>query len=332
MIRIHIYDPSALIRQVLSLQLSRVSGLVVTVCSSHWPDHVDSSADIVIAADSFWQPSSAGATQRMLAEVPLIVIHRHDELDMAAPPPQLPPWQVGALWLPTVSLKPALEAQAASLIELIKQHGPRARKHARALPDADGSPSPTAASPVELIVIGTSTGGVQALEYLINALPTTIPPVVIVQHMPAGFTQAFAERLDQTAQVSVQEAQHQQVVKPGCVYVAPGGLHLSLKKINQQISCALLDTEPMAMHKPSVDMLFYSVLELAPSLRAYLLTGMGDDGARGLKALRDAGAYTVAQNQASCTVFGMPKEAIRMGGACEVLSLQQIQLQLCQLG
>jgi two-component system chemotaxis response regulator CheB len=165
-----------------------------------------------------------------------------------------------------------------------------------------------------LVAIGASTGGVEALRELICALPSDSPATLVVQHMPGGFTQRFAQRLNALAQVAVVEAQDGQRALPGHVYIAPGERHLRLIRSGAQYLCKIDDGDPVCGHRPSVDALFHSVAaEAGRNAIGVILTGMGADGAKGLKAMREAGARTIGQNEASCVVYGMPKAANALG-------------------
>ncbi|HET9642881.1 MAG TPA: chemotaxis response regulator protein-glutamate methylesterase [Burkholderiaceae bacterium] len=176
-----------------------------------------------------------------------------------------------------------------------------------------------------VVAIGTSTGGTQALEAVLTQLPATAPGIVVVQHMPERFTAAFAERLDSLCRVEVKEAQTGDRVLPGRALIAPGGRHMLLRRNGAQYQVEVMDGPLVNRHRPSVDVLFRSVARCAgANAVGVIMTGMGDDGAAGLFEMRQAGARTVAQDEASCVVFGMPKEAIRRGGAERVLPLSQI--------
>ncbi len=165
-----------------------------------------------------------------------------------------------------------------------------------------------------IVAIGASTGGVEALRELICTLPSDSPATLVVQHMPGGFTQRFAQRLNALAQVAVVEAQDGQRALPGHVYIAPGELHLRMIRSGAQYLCKIDDGEPVCGHRPSVDALFHSVaVEAGRNAIGVILTGMGADGAKGLKAMREAGARTIGQNEASCVVYGMPKAANALG-------------------
>ena len=198
---------------------------------------------------------------------------------------------------------------------------------ARAAPPATGAMAETTD---RLIAIGSSTGGVQAIESILTRLPRTSPGIVIVQHMPATFTGAFAQRLAGLCAMEVREAKDGDRVINGRVLIAPGGLHMKLLRSGAQYVVSVRDGPLMNRHKPSVDVLFKSVAACAgANALGVILTGMGDDGARGLLEMRQAGAITAAQDEASCVVYGMPREAVRMGAAAEVLPLQGIAPWLC---
>lgn len=173
-----------------------------------------------------------------------------------------------------------------------------------------------------VVAIGTSTGGTQALEHILTALPRLSPGMVIVQHMPEKFTAAFAQRLNQLCEITVKEAQNGDRVLPGQALIAPGGQHMLLRRSGAQYGVEIVDGPLVSRHRPSVNVLFRSVAQAAGSnAMGMLLTGMGDDGAAGLLEMRQSGAQTVAQDEASCVVFGMPHEAIKRGAAMQVLSL-----------
>ena len=191
-----------------------------------------------------------------------------------------------------------------------------------------GAPAASLAMAVttdRVIAIGSSTGGVQAIEAVLTALPRNTPGIVIVQHMPERFTAALAERLNGLCAMEVREAQDGDRVITGRVLIAPGGRHMQLGRSGAQYVVSVRDGPPVNRHKPSVDVLFKSVAQCAgANALGVLLTGMGDDGARGLRDMRDAGAQTAAQDEASSVVFGMPREAIKLGAAGSVLPLGQV--------
>lgn len=176
-----------------------------------------------------------------------------------------------------------------------------------------------------LIAIGASTGGTEAIKHVLTEMPANSPAIVITQHMPPGFTTSFAKRLDSLCKIKVHEAQDGQRVLPGNAYVAPGSLHMEIKRSGADFRIKLNDSEKVAGHKPSVDVMFQSVAVAAGSnVIGVILTGMGKDGAKGMALLNQQGAHTLAQNEASCVVFGMPKEAIKTSKIDEVLDLKDI--------
>jgi two-component system chemotaxis response regulator CheB len=183
-------------------------------------------------------------------------------------------------------------------------------------------PAPMARTTDRFVAIGISTGGTQALEYVLSMLPRTCPGIVIVQHMPELFTRGFAERLDQMCEIEVKEAESGDRVIAGQALIAPGGKHLLVKRSGAQYVADVVEGPLVSRHRPSVDVLFRSVAKSAGrNAMGMIMTGMGDDGARGLKEMFDAGSHTIAQDEASCVVFGMPKEAIKLGGVRDVIGL-----------
>jgi len=177
----------------------------------------------------------------------------------------------------------------------------------------------------KLIFIGASTGGTEATKEVLLGLPADAPAVLITQHMPPGFTTSYAKRLDGLARIRVAEAVDGERVLPGHAYLAPGGFHLSIERSGANYIARVRDGEPVNRHRPSVEVLFESAARVVgPNAFGIMLTGMGGDGAKAMRAMRDAGAYNLAQDEASCVVFGMPKEAIAHGAVQEVLGLSMI--------
>ncbi|SCK60139.1 two-component system, chemotaxis family, response regulator CheB [Variovorax sp. HW608] len=177
----------------------------------------------------------------------------------------------------------------------------------------------------KLIIIGASTGGTEAIREVLQPLPPDCPAVLIAQHMPAGFTRSFAQRLDGLCRITVKEAEHGERVLPGYAYIAPGAYHLSLARSGANYVAHLDQEPPVNRHRPSIDVLFDSAARHAgKNAIGMILTGMGKDGAEGLLRMKKAGAHTLAQDEASCVVFGMPKEAIALGAADEVAPLGEM--------
>jgi two-component system chemotaxis response regulator CheB len=183
-----------------------------------------------------------------------------------------------------------------------------------------------------LIAIGASTGGTEAIKDILVELPPDAPPIVITQHIPAAFSAAFARRLDSLSAMRVCEAADGQPILPGHAYVAPGNRHLLVERSGARYHCRLSDAPPVNRHRPSVDVMFQSVsAAVGVNAIGVLLTGMGEDGARGLKAMREAGAPTIAQDEKTSVVWGMPGAAVRLGAAAEVLPLERIAARLMEL-
>ncbi len=177
----------------------------------------------------------------------------------------------------------------------------------------------------KLILLGASTGGTEAIREVLVALPADSPPVVIVQHMPRGFTASFAKRLDGICRITVKEGEQGERILPGHAYIAPGGQHMILRRSGAFYQVGINEEEPVNLHRPSVDKLFLSAApNVGRNAVGILLTGMGKDGAIGMQALQKAGVYTIAQNEATCVVYGMPREAVRLGATNAELPIGEI--------
>ena len=177
----------------------------------------------------------------------------------------------------------------------------------------------------KVIAIGSSTGGVESLLRVFKRLPNDLPPILITQHIPYGFSNSFAQRLNDNSDVDVCEAKDAMVLERGHAYLAPGNMHLTIEKYGNELRTKLLDTKKVSQHKPSVDVLFRSINNsVGGSAMAVMMTGMGDDGTIAMKELFDNGAYTIAQNEESCVVFGMPMKAIQAGAVKDIVHLDEI--------
>lgn len=184
----------------------------------------------------------------------------------------------------------------------------------------------------ELIAVGASTGGTEALRDVLEVLPQNLPPIIVTQHIPASFSERFANRLNSQCAVSVQQVKEGDILKPGHVYIAPGGHHFRVKKQGNMLVGVLDDREPVNRHKPSVEVMFDSLLDSGvTNAISIMLTGMGDDGALAMKRLQDAGVHTIAQDEQSSLVWGMPGMAVKHGGVQEVLALNKISERLIQI-
>ena len=177
----------------------------------------------------------------------------------------------------------------------------------------------------KLLVFGASTGGTEALKEVLIQMPPDCPGIVIAQHMPEGFTKSFAARLDSLCKISVKEAEHGDRILPGHAYLAPGHSHLLVARSGANYLCELSQADPVNRHRPSVDVLYRTAANIAgKNAIGVIFTGMGKDGAAGMKEMHEAGAHTFAQDEASCVVFGMPKEAIAQGGVDEIVPLKDM--------
>ncbi len=207
---------------------------------------------------------------------------------------------------------------------------PAARTGGATAPSPAAKPATTSSglgrlSTEKIIFIGASTGGTEATKEVLSTLPADSPGVVITQHMPPGFTRNYAARLDGLCKISVKEASDGERILPGHAYIAPGGMHLSVERSGANYIARVQDGDPVNRHKPSVEVLFKSAARVVgPNAIGIMLTGMGADGAKAMREMKDAGAYCVAQDEASCVVFGMPREAIAAGAINEVLPLTKI--------
>lgn len=342
-IKVLLVDDSAVVRQVLMGILNDEPDIEVTGAASDpifamdklsrdWPD--------VIVLD-VEMPRMDGITflKKIMAERPTPVVICSSLTERGAET-SLQAMAAGAVEIitkPKVGLKSFLQDSAAELVNAVRaaSHA-NVRRLVRAemkqtlddAPFAHSAPhnSQAMAQTTErLVAIGTSTGGTQALESILVTLPRVCPGIVIVQHMPEKFTASFADRLNKLSQIEVREAKNNDRVIPGLALIAPGGKHMLLKRSGAYYHVEIADGPLVNRHRPSVDVLFRSVAKFAgKNAIGIIMTGMGDDGARGLLEMRDAGARTIAQDEASCVVFGMPKEAIQLGAAKEVLPLSKI--------
>ena len=248
---------------------------------------------------------------------------------------------VAVMAKPKLGLKQFLDDSRREMIQTLKTAA-RSRPRARATAADGGATRALAArAPVlstihafamnKPVVIGSSTGGTQALEVVLTQLPGDAPGIAITQHMPEKFTAMYAQRLNGICAMTVREAKDGDRLERGLALIAPGGLHMQLRKAAGQYYVHVADGPPVNRHKPSVDVLFKSTAECAGrDALGIIMTGMGDDGARGMKVMHDAGARTIAQNEETCVVFGMPKEAIKLQAVDDIIGLEQIARAILQ--
>ena len=350
-IKVLIVDDSAVVRQVVQMVLEQDPGIeVVGVASDpifamekmgkQWPD--------VIVLD-VEMPRMDGITflKKIMAErpTPVVICSTLTERGAATTVQAMEAGAVTIVTKPKIGLKQFLSDSAADLINAVKEASqanvsrlkptlvrtaPRMmgrvepKLTADAIMPAAGAHA-MAQTTERIVAIGTSTGGTQALEAVLTALPRVCPGIVIVQHMPEKFTASFAARLNNLCEIEVREARNNDRVIPGLALIAPGGRHMLLKRSGAYYHVEVVDGPVVNRHRPSVDVLFRSVAKFAgKNATGIIMTGMGDDGAHGLKEMHDAGAPTVAQDEETCVVFGMPKEAIKLGGVDRVMGLQDI--------
>lgn len=327
MIKVLIVDDSASVRQVLSRELAKDPELQV----------VGAAPDPFVARDLLVQlrpdvmtldlemPRMDGLTflRKVMEHTPLPVIV------VSSLTPQGGELALEALGAGAVEVmtKPRV---AYSLGEMTRELAAKLKACARISVGrkvASGAPSRLALSRTtnQVVAIGASTGGVQALEAVLTRLPANCPGIAIVQHMPPGFTRSFAQRLGTLCAMEVKEAEEGDTVAPGRVLIAPGDRHMLMERSGAVYRVRLNDGPRIGLHKPAINVLLRSVATCAgKNAVGVILTGMGRDGAEGLKAMHDAGARTIAQDEASSVVFGMPKEAIALGAADRILALDQV--------
>lgn len=248
---------------------------------------------------------------------------------------------VAVLGKPRLGLKQFLDESRQEMIQTLKMAA-RSRPRVRGVVADAGLVKPLPVRPAmpgavhafamnKPVVMGSSTGGTQALEAVLMKLPADAPGIAITQHMPEKFTAMYAKRLDGICAMNVREAKDGDRLERGVVLIAPGGRHMQLRKAGGQYFVTVLDGPPVNRHKPSVDVLFRSAAECAGrDVLGIIMTGMGDDGARGMKVLHDGGARTIAQNEETCVVFGMPKEAIKLQAVDEILPLDSMARAILQ--
>jgi two-component system chemotaxis response regulator CheB len=346
MIKVVIIDDSAVVRQVLTQQLqghpdiqligsARDPIFGMQLLQKQWPD--------VIILD-IEMPRMDGITflKKLMTEHPTPVIICSTLTDSGANVTMeaMASGAVDIITKPKAGLKTFLEESQARLLQSIRAAAKASvgkmqlSKRPKILPiqpkySADEVLTPSLRAMDEttdrVVAIGTSTGGTHALEQVLTVLPRTAPGIVIVQHMPEQFTSAFANRLNGLCQVLVKEAENNDRVTPGVVLIANGGKHLLLKRSGAQYRVELKDGPLVSRHKPSVDVLFRSVaIAAGKNALGIIMTGMGDDGAKGLLEMHQAGARTIAQDEQSCVVYGMPKEAVKLGAVDRQVALDDI--------
>jgi two-component system chemotaxis response regulator CheB len=350
-IKVMIVDDSAVVRQVLSGLLNAAPGITVTHAvanpllamermKNQWPD--------VLVLD-VEMPKMDGITflRKLMAErpTPVVICSTLTEKGAQTSVEALTAGAVAIITKPRLDLKQFLHDSSDELVSAVRAAaGAHVGKLANRPPpppvtvklnaDAILPPEnvrPMTATTERVVAIGTSTGGTQALEEVLTSLPRVSPGIVVVQHMPEKFTAAFAARLDSVCEVKVKEAANNDRVLQGQVLIAPGGKHMLLRRTGAQYFVEVVDGPLVNRHRPSVDVLFRSAARAAgANALGVIMTGMGDDGAVGLLEMLKAGARTVAQDEASCVVYGMPKEAVKKGAVEKSVPLNAIYREILQ--
>lgn len=323
-IKVFIVDDSAVVRQVMTNILENTNGITVIGAASdpimamrkfeeQWPD--------VILLD-IEMPKMDGITflKKIMLErpTPVVICSTLTTKGAAVTLEAVASGAIEIISKPTVNLKGFLESSNTLLITAIKSAAQARMSKVKSdikKMDVLKPVAPISGTTDRVIAIGTSTGGTQALERILTRLPKTTNGIVVVQHMPEAFTSAFANRLNSICEMDVKEAVDNDRVLRGSVLIAPGGRHLLLRRSGAQYRVEVKDGPLVTRHKPSANVLFRSVASAAgENAIGIIMTGMGDDGAKGLKELYDTGALTIGQNEDSCVVYGMPKEAKKLGG------------------
>ena len=343
-IKVLVVDDSALVRRALGEVLSSDPEIEVVGTAANPYEAVErmkSGLPDVITLD-IEMPKMDGLTflQKIMSQrpLPVVICSTLAEQGAQATMEALELGAVDVITKPKVGTRRFFQESRITVCDVVKGAAAVQSPAPRPAPGARSKPPPRTAGPKRLqttekiIVLGASTGGTDALKIVLESLPRDAPGVAVVQHMPAGFTRAFAERLDASLEVDVREARDGDGLLRGRVLIAPGDRHLLVRRNGAVYEAELREGPLVSRHRPSVDVLFRSAAHAAgENVVAAILTGMGKDGARGMSDLQAAGARTVAQDEATCVVFGMPGSAIAAGGVQEILPLDAIGPRLLAL-
>ena len=329
-IKVLIVDDSALMRQMLTELIERHDDLKV-VGSAQDPyiarEKIKALNPDVLTLD-VEMPRMDGLTflERLmrLHPMPVVMVSSLTEKNAQTTFRALELGAIDFVTKPTANTQESLARYGDALAEKLRAAAraevPRARNEKRKLPVSPGAA--LAIRPGQLVAIGASTGGTEALREILSRLPEVVPPVLIVQHMPEIFTRLFAQRLDGLCRIDVTEARHGEPLVSGHAYIAPGDMHMRISSEGGRFIVSLDRGPPVNRHRPAVDVLFHSVAAVAgKTAMGVILTGMGADGAAGMRALKQAGARNLAQDEASCVIFGMPKVAIESGCVDQIFPL-----------
>jgi two-component system chemotaxis response regulator CheB len=349
-VRVLVVDDSAFMRTALSRMIASESGFEVVATARSGPDALEKIASLdpdVVTLDVEMPGIDGVETLRRIMNQfprPVIMVSAATERGADATfdalaagafdyiPKQLSPASLDIFHIRT-DLVAKIQVAAQSRTSPHDLHYRKPPQSASPEPQTRNFASPPFPSTPAIVALGTSTGGPRALQQILPRLPGDLPiPILIVQHMPPGFTHPFAQRMDTLCSVKVREAIHGEVILPGVVYLAPSGLHMSIKRPASSGATICLNSIPKdSLHIPSVDVLMKSVAETYKNLAmGVIMTGMGSDGAEGMKAIHRQGGLTIGQDEASCTVYGMPRACAQLGVLTHVASLSEIPGQILQ--
>jgi len=345
-----VVDDSAVVREVMTAVLSQESGITVAIAADPFiaMGKIKQQRPDVIILD-IEMPRMDGLTflKKIVREdpIPVVICSALTGPGTAVGIQALEEGAVEVVTKPRLAVKQFLHESAVILIDAVRAAArsrakPRQASERSSAGRSDGDTvlptqtQPTVGKSTETVIaIGASTGGTEALRVILEAMPIDAPGMVVVQHMPEGFTKAFAQRLNQTCGIEVREAVNGDPLTAGLALVAPGNRHSILSRYSTRYVVEVSDGPLVSRHRPSVDVLFRSVARVAgANAIGVLLTGMGSDGAEGLLEMKKAGASTIAQDESSCVVFGMPKEAIERGAVGKVASLSRIPHEILSAG
>ena len=337
-----VVDDSAVVREVMNAVLSRERGIIVTTAADPiiaMTKMARQRPDVILLDLEMPRMSGLAFLRKLMTESPIPVVvcsaHVGEETDLGLQ--ALEEGAIDVVAKPNLGVREFLHESAVLLIDAVraaaksnvKLRRPASATASPALSADAVLPARTTLAPAlnseRIVAIGASTGGTEALRVLLEAMPEDAPGFVVVQHMPEGFTAAFAKRLSKTCKIHVTEAAQGDAIVNGRVLIAPGNRHTLVRRSGSTYYAEVVDGPLVSRHRPSVDVLFRSVAQAAgPNAVGVILTGMGSDGARGLLEMKQAGALTIAQDEQTCVVFGMSKEAIDYGAVRNIASLQQI--------
>jgi two-component system chemotaxis response regulator CheB len=346
-LRVLVVDDSAMVRQVMQAILATDSRIKVSTAADPliaWTKMLKDFPDVVIT--DLEMPRMDGLTfiRKIMAESPIPIVvcsglaTRGTELAMRA----LEEGAVEVITKPKVGVREFLHESAVTLLDAVWSAS-QARRRSRPAPSPVARMTADAVLPQKsrrlcagatesIIAVGASTGGTEALRVFLKAMPADCPSIVIVQHMPEVFTRAFANRLNSECSITVKEAEHGDRPQSGHAFIAPGNLHMFVDRGSAGLTIQLTDGPLVSRHRPSADVLFRSIaVSVGSKAVGVIMTGMGDDGAQGLLEMKQAGATNIAQDEASCVVFGMPREAIARGAVDVVVPLERIATEVLSI-